>query len=507
MATRDYGFDEIRLEKRRAMQEKGLEPYPYTFEGALDVAAVRAAGEALPGEGTPAPEGAEPIRVRTAGRVWSRRDMGKTVFADLKDRSAKIQLYLSGKVLPVEMWEAVKLLDLGDWIGVDGELFRTRTGELTIRVTALEVLAKSVVSIPIGKESADGQTFYRSADVEAKYRERYLNWMLNDDDRRRIELRSKIIASVRRRMEADGFLEVATPTIEFVYGGAEARPFETTIWALDNRKGYMRISPELYLKRYIVAGFPKVFSICQNFRNEGIDFSHNPEFTMMEFYEAFTDYQRQMKRFETLVSELCLEFRGSMKITYQGRELDFTPPWRRLTVLDGLKEYAGLDAGTMSVEELTAEMKKRGLEAAPGITWGKAVMELFEAICEEHLVQPTFVMDHPLDISPLTKRKRGDSRLVERFEPYASCIEIGNAYSELTDPVDQLRRLETQRAAGNGGEDYDVHPVDADFVKAIGCGMPPTGGVGIGIDRIIMLLTDSAVLRDIIPFPMYKPRG
>jgi len=225
----------------------------------------------------------------------------------------------------------------------------------------------------------------------------------------------------------------------------------------------------------------------------------------MEFYEAFTDYEFQMKRFENLISGLCEEFCGSMKITYQGTELDFTPPWRRLTVLDGLKEYAGLDAGSMTVEELTAEMKKRGMEVAPNITWGKAVMELFEEICEEHLIQPTFVMDHPIDISPLTKQKRGDSRLVERFEPYVRAIEIGNAYSELTDPVDQLERLTSQREGNT--EDYDVHPVDADFVKAIGCGMPPTGGVGIGIDRIIMLLTDAASLRDIIPFPMYKPKA
>lgn len=494
-------FDATKLEKRAKMLANNCNPYPYSYEGIEKIESILAKADEY--------EKAEKefdFSVKTCGRIWSQRGMGKTIFMDLRDFSSKIQLYIGKKSFSPENWENIKNLDLGDIIGVEGTVFKTKTGEMTINVSDVTILSKSVVPIPLGKET-DDQVFSRSTDIETKYRERYLHWILDREDRDRMVKRSQIISSVRRQMEGDGFLEVTTPTIEFVYGGAEARPFKTNIWALGHKDAFMRISPELYLKRYIVGGFEKVFTICQNFRNEGIDHSHNPEFTMMEWYEAYTDYTTQMERFENLVANVCQEVCGSMKITYQDHELDFTPPWDRITVVEGLKKYADIDADNMTAEALNVELEKRGLKSPEetAYTWGVAVVELFENIVEEHLIQPTIVMDHPKEISPLTKVKRGDERLVERFEPYAARMEIGNSYSELTDPVDQFERFMNQRAIE--GQDYEDNPIDTDFVKALGCGMPPTGGVGIGIERIIMLLTNSANIRDIIAFPMVKPKN
>jgi lysyl-tRNA synthetase class 2 len=274
---------------------------------------------------------------------------------------------------------------------------------------------------------------------------------------------------------------------------------------LDNQKAYLRISPELYLKRYIASGFPKVFTICQNFRNEGIDKSHNPEFTMMEWYEAGTDYVRQMERFEQLISYLAKEIYGTMVITYQGRTIDLTPPWRRLSMTDAINEEIGKDVLQMDINDIESYMSAHNIDFFEGQPKGMLIAHLFEALCESKLIQPTFVIDHPLEISPLTKSKRGKPGFVERFEPYINCMEIGNAYSELTDPVEQFERLASQREIKTG-DDFENHPVDYDFLKAVGVGLPPTGGVGIGIDRIIMLLTDSPTIRDIIPFPMMKPK-
>lgn len=500
MDYKDYGFDKSLLEKRETLINDGVSIYPYSFADSIKIGSVVAKGS---------PEEGDETEVTIAGRITSIRSMGKSIFMDIKDSSGKIQVYL-GKKNHEETWDHIGLVDIGDILGVTGIVFTTRMGELTVRASSWKFLAKAVVPIPFGKEDADGKVHYRSNDPETKYRERYLNWTIDDDERNRMYTRSKIISFIRRSMEDAGFLEVATPTIEFVYGGAEARPFETSIWALGRKEAFLRISPELYLKRYIVGGFDKVFSICQNFRNEGIDASHNPEFTMIEWYEAFTDYNDQMERFENLVSGVCQNVCGSTKIAYQGKEIDFAPPWRRLTVLDALKEYADIDASSMDISELKAVMDKHEIEYDNDIPWGFAVAELFEELCESKLIQPTFIIDHPIEISPLTKVKRGDSRLVERFEPYVNGMEIGNAYSELTDPVDQLERLTSQRNSNDANDEeqnYEDHPVDADFVKAIGCGMPPTGGVGLGIDRIVMLLTDSSSIRDIIPFPMIKPKN
>ncbi len=498
MEYKNYGFSNSLMETREKLLGQGINPYPYSFEHRHNVKDILQDIQK-----------SDDINLLigevyfTAGRVWAKRTMGKSVFADLKDSTGKIQCYFNAKNLTENEWFIILNIDLGDIIGIAGIVFRTKTGENTLRVKKIELLSKVVVPIPIGKET-DEKVYYRASDPELKYRERYLHWMLNENDRNRILLRNKIISLIRSKMEQEGFLEVSTPTIEFVYGGAEARPFRTNIWALSNKDAFLRISPELYLKRYIVAGFEKVFTICQNFRNEGIDLSHNPEFTMMEWYESYTDYEFQMNRFENLVASVCNEINGSLKIIYQGIELDFTPPWKRISVVQALKEYSNLDVTGMTIDSLKTELNKREIEYNREITFGLAISMLFEHDCEEHLIQPTFVIDHAIEISPLTKVKRGDKRFVERFEPFVCGIEIGNAYSELTDPIDQLERLLNQRQ--NQSEDFENHPVDSDFVKAIGCGMPPTGGVGLGIDRLIMLLTDSQNIRDIIPFPMIKPK-
>jgi len=496
----DFGFSDGHLEKRRRLLASGVSPFPYSFDGVRKIAAVVEEESQRPG----GPEQAQQHGVVVAGRIWARRQMGKTMFIDLRDDSGSIQLYLKREEVGEDTWRYLRWLDLGDIVGAGGNVFRTRTGELTIRVAHFAILSKTAVPIPLGKESGE-TTHYRLADPESRYGERYLTWLLDPRERERIRLRSRIISALRREMESRGFLEVSTPVIEPIYGGAEARPFRTSVWALGGAEAFLRISPELYLKRYVVAGFDKVFTICSNFRNEGIDRSHNPEFTMMEWYEAFTDYAFQMEQFETLVAQVCREIHGTTRVTYQGVKLDFTPPWRRVSMLEALAD-AGVAASEMTAEDLSRLLVARGAMTADDLPWGVAVAELFELLCEGQLVQPTFVVDHPIEISPLTKVKRGDPRLVERFEPYVCRMEIGNAYSELTDPVDQLDRLVAQRRRGRA-EDYENHPIDADFVKAIGCGMPPTGGVGLGVDRLIMLLTDASSIRDIIPFPMVAARS
>lgn len=505
-------FNEDLLEKRQKLIDSGVNPYPYSFEISHTISKIREI----------ATEWMEkPVAV--AGRITALRQQGKKVFfADIEDFDNRIQIYLKQSDLSEEEWNTVLLLDIGDWVGIRGLLFATKTGELTIWtkdskeseaedspiIKGIEILAKAVIRVPISKEKGD-KKYYQLSDPEMLYRQRYLQWITEKKAREVMVQRAHIISSIRRFMESRGFLEVTTPTLEMIYGGASARPFETTVAALSNEKAYMRISPELQLKKFIVGGFPKVFSICQNFRNEGIDRSHNPEFTMMEWYEAFTDYNYQMVQFETLVSSLVKEIHGSYKMTYQGTELDFSMPWKRVTIIDGLKEFANCDVNAMTDEELIARIKEADPEykVPEPFSRGHVINALFEALCEEHLVQPTFVMDHPLAISPLTKKKRGNPELVERFEPYVMRMEIGNAYSELTDPVEQFGRLQAQRQYdGQAIEEDGVphYPVDMDFVKAISLGMPPTGGVGIGLDRIIMLLTDQPCIRDVIAFPLMK---
>jgi len=491
----DY-FDPIRLEKRQSLIDRGHDPYPYDYVRTHLINEVQQQTEKLI---------ASKEICSLVGRIVAQRLHGKATFLDLEDETARIQLYFRQDDLDDVNWFIVsKMVDLGDLLEVKGFVFKTKMGELTLHVKALRILSKSLVPIPIGKTTED-KSYYQVSDPEIKYRERYIDWLTNPLSRKRITLRSNIIALIRQWMNSEGFLEVQTPTIEMIYGGAEARPFETSIWALGGQKAFLRISPELYLKRYIVGGFQKVYTICQNFRNEGIDKSHNPEFTMMEWYEAGTDYEFQMHRFETLVSFVVQQIYGSTTVTYQGEAINFSTPWKRITIEEGIKQAIGLRVSEVSEAVLSQKCLELGIEVPEKVSRGLLIMLLFEKYCEPKLVQPTFVLDYPVEVSPLTKAKRGQPGLVERFEPFVMRMELGNAYSELTDPLEQYQRFLQQREF-DSTEGYEIHPIDLDFIKAIGCGMPPTGGVGLGVDRLVMLLTDSPSIRDIIPFPMMKPR-
>jgi len=481
----------LRAEKRKKLhqlREKGINAFPYSFDNRNHVKDIVEKFSSLQ-----TGEKAEGQIFRLAGRLMTLRSMGKAVFFNIQDQSGSLQVYLKLQDLPEKQKEAFDLVDLGDIVGIQGFPFRTQKGELSLHAQEFEILTKTIEPLP--------EKFHGVQDVEIKYRHRHLDLITDMDSRKVFETRSKIIAEVRSFLNSRGFLEVETPVLQPIYGGAAAHPFSTHHRALD-MKLFMKISPELYLKRLIVGGFEKVYEIGKNFRNEGIDRSHNPEFTMLEWYEAYTDYNYQLKQFEELVAHLAVKITGSTKVMYQGKEIDFTAPWRRLTVFDGIREYAKVDPEKISDEELFTLIRKKGSKKDKAGRRGEMLMELFELTAEEHLWQPTFVMDHPVEISPLTKIHRKDSRLVERFEPFAACMEIGNSYSELNDPEEQRSRLKEQEEKRM--IDEEAHPMDEDFLHAIETGMPPTGGVGLGIERIVMILTDRPSIRDIILFPTMK---
>jgi lysyl-tRNA synthetase class 2 len=407
-----------------------------------------------------------------------------------------------------EGFELVKSIDIGDWVGVKGPAILTKTGEFSVQAKEVELLSKAVRPLPIPKEKTDEQgnkvIFDEFKDVETRYRQRYVDLALNDSVRATFLKRSRILQAIREYLLTRGYLEVETPVLQAIYGGANARPFNTHHNALDIPL-YLRVSNELYLKRLIVGGFPKVFEFAKDFRNEGIDRTHNPEFTLLEFYEAWSDYNDMMTHFENLYATACIAANGSPKFTFQGKEFDLTPPWPRMTVKEALKKMAGIDVDALSDDQLKAECEKRQVELK-GRLWlrGLAIKGLFETCCEPLLDGPVFITDHPRESTPLCKAHRDDPALVEQFEPYINGWEVGNAYSELNDPVAQRRLLEEQVERGRGGED-ETHPLDEDFLRALEYGMPPTGGVGIGIDRMIMLLTDSPTIKDVLLFPLMKP--
>ncbi|HPI41679.1 MAG TPA: lysine--tRNA ligase, partial [Pseudobdellovibrionaceae bacterium] len=479
-------------EKRRKLKElreKGINPYPYKFENRTAVVTLIEKYQNLLVAGEKKTEDV----FRISGRLMTLRSMGKASFFNIQDQSGLLQVYIKREELVEPDASSFDLIDLGDIVGVEGYIFKSQKGELSLYCKKFEILTKSIEPLP--------EKFHGIQDVEIKYRHRHLDLISDEESRKIFTLRSQIIKEIRNFLDARGFLEVETPMLQPIYGGAAAHPFVTHHRALD-MKLYLKISPELYLKRLIIGGFEKVYEMSKNFRNEGIDRSHNPEFTMLEWYEAYTDYQDQLKQFEELVSSLVLKIRGSYKIQYQGKEVDFTPPWRRLTVFDGVMEYANIDCNQATDEELFLACKKFGSDMKSKLSRGEMIMELFELKAEEHLWQPTFVMDHPKEISPLTKIHRKDSRLVERFEPFVAGMEIGNSYSELNDPEDQLQRLKEQESKRT--VDEEAHPMDEDFVYAIDSGMPPTGGVGLGVERIVMILTDRPSIKDIIFFPTMR---
>lgn len=482
----------LRAEKRRKLNElraAGIDPFPHTYErNALIQNLAREFDSALN-----AGEIREGTHYRIAGRLMAKRPMGKAAFFNVQDGSGTIQCYLRREELSPEDATAFDLMDIGDFVGVYGFVFKTKKGELSLHCMEFKMLCKTLEPLP--------EKYHGLADVETKYRHRHLDLITDPESREIFRKRSRIIAEIRSWLNSRGFLEVETPVLQPIYGGAAAHPFSTHHRALD-MKLYMKISPELYLKRLIVGGFEKVYEIGKNFRNEGIDRSHNPEFMMLEWYEAYTDYIYQMKQFEELVAHLAVAVTGSTKIVYQGKEVDFTPPWRRLTVYDGIREYAGVEVEDMTDEMLFEKCRELGSDLEEPAMRGEMIMEIFELAAEPHLWQPTFIMDHPIEMSPLTKKHRQNPDLVERFEPFAAGMEIGNAYSELNDPEDQYKRLKEQEA--KRVVDEEAQPMDEDFLHAIDTGMPPTGGVGLGVERMVMILTDRPSIRDIILFPTMK---
>lgn len=479
-----------RIRKLADLEAAGVNPFPARFEVRNLAADLHREHAVLPEEGNAAPE------VAVAGRLMSIRHHGKVTFAHLQDYSGKIQIYLSQEALGVPLYEFCKKLDVGDYLGAEGQLFRTRTGELTVRTRTVQLLSKSLRPLP--------EKWHGLTDVETRFRRRYLDLIVNRQVADAFRKRSRLIAEIRRFLESRGFLEVETPMMQPMAGGAMARPFVTHHNALDINL-YLRIAPELYLKRLVVGGFDRVFEINRNFRNEGISTQHNPEFTMLEFYQAYADYQDLMALTEEMLASLAKEIAGDQQVTYQGQQISFAPPWSRLTLEESLIRLAGLDAEALKTEAGVRETAGRyGITILPGWGKGKVMAELFDTLVEPKLIQPTFIIDFPTELSPLAKAKEGEPTTVQRFELFVGGMEIANAYSELNDPREQRARFLDQLRQRDQG-DLEAHGLDEDFLTALEYGMPPTAGEGIGIDRLAMLLTDSASIRDVILFPLLKP--
>ena len=435
--------------------------------------------------------------VSVAGRIIAKRIMGKASFCTIQDSDEKIQSYVSINDLGEESYKAFKTYDIGDFIGIKGFVFKTRTGEISVHAKEVTLLSKSLRPLP--------EKFHGLKDPDLRYRQRYVDLIVNPEVKDTFILRSKIIKEIRRFMDELGYMEVETPMLTTVATGDAARPFITHHNTL-NLQMYLRIAPELNLKRLIVGGFDKVFEIGKNFRNEGMDIKHNPEFTNMEFYAAYQDYNDMMHTAEQLISTVAQNALGTTTINYQGQEINLAPGWKKITMIDAIKERTGVDFNTINTdEEAQAIAKEKGVEYEEiKNTRGHIINEFFETFVEETLIQPTFIIDYPVEVSPLTKRKKEDPRLVERFELFIGGREYGNAYSELNDPIDQYERFVKQVEAKEKG-DEEAGGMDEDFVNALEIGMPPTGGMGIGLDRLIMLLTDSASIRDVLFFPTMKP--
>ncbi len=493
----------VRLEKAKSLQDLGKSPYAIRFEPSHHAASLQANHVDLAnGE-----ERSETVSV--AGRVMSRRVMGKLAFFTLADETGTIQLYLEKRSLEKNSAEneplgafkqLTEFVDAGDWIGVQGTLKRTDRGELSVKVQQWEMLSKSLQPLP--------DKWHGLTDVEKRYRQRYLDLIVNPQSRETFRRRANLVSSIRRFLDDREFLEIETPVLQSEAGGAEARPFITHHNTLDLPL-YLRIATELHLKRLVVGGFERVYELGRIFRNEGVSTRHNPEFTSVEIYQAFADYNDMMNLTEELISSTCLHTCGSTTITYQGIEIDLTPPWRRATMHELVKEFTGLDFINSFSNRSEAElaMQEAGMEVpAKADTVGRLLNEAFEQSVETALIQPTFVIDYPIEISPLARKHRSKKGMVERFELFVAGREMANAFSELIDPIDQRERLESQQARRDAG-DLEANSVDEDFLNALEVGMPPTGGLGIGIDRLVMLLTDSPSIRDVIAFPVLRPES
>jgi lysyl-tRNA synthetase class 2 len=491
------------VQRRANLQELkglGVDPYPRRFEGGIPIAAVVDAHGNKTAQELEAPR----ITVRTAGRILAIRGFGKAGFLQLSDGHARVQVYVRQDAVSEHDYKIFKLLDLGDWVGVDGYLFRTRTNEFSVHVTNLMFLSKCLLPLP--------EKWHGLQDIETRYRQRYLDLIVNPDSRRVFEVRSRVVTAFREFLIGRGFLEVETPMMQPMAGGALARPFVTHHNALDMRL-YMRVAPELYLKRLTVGGIARVFEINRNFRNEGISTQHNPEFTMLEFYWTYADYQDLMALTEELLQYVAMKSVGTDQLTFGEHAISLSPPFRRLSLREGARDAASKKLGAAvtddelrSREKAAALAGRLGIDVHPGSGAGRIAADIFETLCEDDLVRPTFVYDFPTEVSPLAKQKPDDPDTVERFELYIGGLEVANAFSELNDPVEQRRRFEEQLRQRAGGNE-EAHAMDEDYIRALEFGLPPTGGEGVGIDRLVMLLTNSPSIRDVILFPLMRQRS
>ncbi|MCA9932572.1 MAG: lysine--tRNA ligase [Ardenticatenaceae bacterium] len=504
MSWQPSPLEEKRLEKLTHLQDAGIEPYP------LRVSRTHTSAEALTSF-----DEATPITVTVAGRLLSMRDMGKTVFAHIGDGHGRIQLFLRRDEVGEESHRIFrKLLDLGDFVQATGELFQTRSGEVSVRVSAWRLLSKAISPLPVVKEQeVDGELVRYSAfaDVEERYRQRYADLAVNPEVREVFRTRAKLISAMRRFMDESGFLEVETPILQPLYGGAAARPF-TTYHNQLKQELYLRISFELYLKRLLVGGIERVYEIGRDFRNEGVSFKHNPEFTQMEFYAAYWDYNDVMVHTENMLAYIAQELTGSTTITYQERQINLAPPWNRISMREAILEFTGIDyANYTDAESLAQAIQRMGQERGvatqtpPNASWGKLIDGLLGDFVEPNLIQPTFITQYPRDISPLAKAIPNDPLHVERFEFFIAGMEMGNAFTELNDPIDQRQRFEMLQEM-YGADEEESNPIDEDYLRAMRYGMPPNGGFGTGVDRLTMLFTDKTTIREVLLFPHLRER-
>ncbi len=482
--------ERLRREKLAELKSEGKDPFDvYKVNRTHTSEQVKSNFEKLEGK-----------EVTVAGRIMSKRGQGKVVFSDIHDRDGKIQLFIKIDEVGEEQLKSYKTFDLGDMVEATGEVFKTRTEEISIKVKSFQLICKSLKPLP--------EKWHGLKDPDLRYRQREVDLITNPEVKDTFIKRSQIIRGIREFLDNRGFLEVETPILSPIAGGAAARPFITHHNTLDIDM-YLRIATELYLKRLIVGGFEKVYDMGKNFRNEGMSVRHNPEFTMIELYEAYSDYNDMMEIMENLAAYVCEKVNGTTKVMYQGTEIDFKPPWRRITMVDAVKEYAGIDFNAIaSDEEAQAIAKEKHLEFPKPlntVTKGEVLNALYEEFAEQHMIQPTFVMDYPVEISPLTKKKRGNEMFTERFEGFVFGREICNAYSELNDPIVQRERFEQQAKERELGDD-EAYMIDEEFMSALETGMPPTGGLGFGVDRLIMFLTDAPSIRDVLLFPTMKPQ-
>lgn len=477
----------IRREKLDKIRALGVEPYGQKFEWDHHAADIRKEAEQLEKDET---------HVRIAGRIMIRRGQGKTAFCVLRDQTGDIQVYFKRDELPENEWALFKLVDIGDILGIEGTVFTTHTGELTVRVLHFTMLSKSLRPLP--------EKWHGLTDKEQRYRQRYLDLIMNPEVRETFVKRAAMMSAIRKWYTDHNFLEVETPVLQPLYGGANAKPFTTHFNALDMTM-YLRIAPELYLKRLLVGGYERIFEITRNFRNEGMDTRHNPEFTAIETYQAYGDIEDVINQTEQIVAACAMASYGSMKFTYEDTEIDVTPPWPRLTMAEAVKKYTGEDFDAcQTIEDARAIADKLHVEYGEYDGFGKILSECFDAYVEEHLIQPVHITKHPIEVSPLSKLDPKDPRYTIRFESYIYGRELANGFSELNDPIDQRKRFELQVEERKHGDD-EAHPIDEDFLTALEYGMPPTGGLGIGLDRLFMLMTNSASIRDVLLFPAMKP--